>query len=515
MHDHRRSNVPVQRAAAFAAVLSDRERFNGDDPALGARLGSSSRIDHHDLTASVCSFVGDQSSQLSPRGVVHMLRQHSASEALNVQIFNRNTPEAVDELAALFVQEVSAARRNVRLMLSDCRLALAPDLRAAFAASQRTLQDTKPLSVALRCIRAANRLAVAQRDQRRKPKVNANAFGAGTLDRRDLDVKYDIPLASIAREDCRRRLARKFAVPADLDLAWDADETEFARLPQCQTITNAEVCGVVSVAGAEAGEACLVATFDAAEEGFERLIELAHDLLLRGGRPTALMRKLFADQRKARDLLVAADRDTLLVGQNAVLKSGVVKLAEVIKHLRQESGLRLVGFDPVAVAQNHGSTALLGFDVLSDRRLRDVPDRAREVGSRPQRRETRTQVRKLLTQEAGCRTLEAIDDLGRRARRVGLDKQVNVIRHHFHFVNEKAVLCGDLIEQNLEALIDGRNENRPTILRAPNDVILEAENSPSVVRVSRSLSAHARIYTRRTSKRQHLAERKGAHSAVG
>ena len=110
MHDHRSSNVPVDSAAAVAAVFSFGQRLCGYGSALWARLGSSSRIDHHDLTASVCSFVGDHRGQLRPRSVTHMLCQHPASEALNVQIFNRDTAKAVDERLRL-----SLCRKSLRL----------------------------------------------------------------------------------------------------------------------------------------------------------------------------------------------------------------------------------------------------------------------------------------------------------------------------------------------------------------------------------------------------------------
>lgn len=63
MYDYCRRNVPVERAAAITAVLALDQRLGDNSPALRARLGSSSRINRHDLTTSICSFVGDHRSQ--------------------------------------------------------------------------------------------------------------------------------------------------------------------------------------------------------------------------------------------------------------------------------------------------------------------------------------------------------------------------------------------------------------------------------------------------------------------
>lgn len=64
MYDYCRRNVPVERAAAITAVLALDQRLGDNSPALRARLGSSSRINRHDLTTSICSFVGDHRSSV-------------------------------------------------------------------------------------------------------------------------------------------------------------------------------------------------------------------------------------------------------------------------------------------------------------------------------------------------------------------------------------------------------------------------------------------------------------------
>lgn len=510
MYDYCRRNVPVERAAAITAVLALDQRLGDNSPALRARLGSSSRINRHDLTTSICSFVGDHRSQLRPRGVVHMLRQHTTGEALDVQIFNRDAAETVDQIAGEFVQHVTTARRDVRLMLGESDPTFAPRLRPSLAAGEGALQTAQSRGVALGNVWASNHLAVAQRDERCEAHVDADALGAGTLGSRDFDVKDHVPPARIARQDCALGAARQIAVPAHLDLTRDADKAELTALADCQAVTNTEVGSVIPVARTEAREASFLTTFDAAEESGERLVELTHHLLFGRRGPASDVRQIASDHGQARDLLVRADRDAFLVSSDAVFEGGVVKLAEVGKHLRQKRGLRPIRLNAEFVAQQHGSTALLVLDIPANRRFGDVTNGARKVGARPQRRQTRTQVRKLLAQEAGCRSLEAIDNLGHGARRVSLDKQVNVVRHNFDFVNEKTVLGGDLVKEGLEALINGRNENWTSVLRAPDDVILEAENSPRITCIPRSLCRHVLLYIRRITKRQHKQKERAA-----
>lgn len=77
MYDYCRRNVPVERAAAITAVLALDQRLGDNSPALRARLGSSSRINRHDLTTSICSFVMSslrQALRALPGGGHHLCR---------------------------------------------------------------------------------------------------------------------------------------------------------------------------------------------------------------------------------------------------------------------------------------------------------------------------------------------------------------------------------------------------------------------------------------------------------
>jgi hypothetical protein len=85
--------------------------------------------------------------------------------------------------------------------------------------------------------------------------------------------------------------------------------------------------------------------------------------------------------------------------------------------------------------------------------------------------------------------LEPSGDLGHAESRVRLDEQVNVVGHHFQSVNHHLAFSCLLSEQNFEFPIDLPNEDRPTLLRTPHKVKLEAEQCASVL----SVPAHALI----------------------
>src|ERR1700730_14136658 len=127
MYDLCRGNVPVENAAALAAVHSISQRFLGNDPALGARLGSSPRINLDELAPGACSLVCEHRGQLRPRGIVDMFRQHAGGETLDVEVFDGDAAESGDEISGHLVQVVAAGIADARLQRRHGSLALAAD----------------------------------------------------------------------------------------------------------------------------------------------------------------------------------------------------------------------------------------------------------------------------------------------------------------------------------------------------------------------------------------------------
>ena len=75
---------------------------------------------------------------------------------------------------------------------------------------------------------------------------------------------------------------------------------------------------------------------------------------------------------------------------------------------------------------------LLFGDIASHGCFRHTPYTRYEIAPTPQRRQLRAQKAKLLPQDARGIALELCRNLGRRQSRIALDKEMHMVRHHFH-----------------------------------------------------------------------------------
>ncbi len=535
VNDNRRSRISRHDAAARAAVHAFGECFGSDCAAVRAFLASPARIDSfRDATGAFC-LVACERDDLRPRGVIDVLSEHPGCQAFDVEVFEGDPAETADQIAGNFVAEIPALGCGVSLELGERGAALLADVRPPLAARERPLAAAKALCGPLRPAGPGDHLAVAQRHERGQPKIDANAIRPGALNRRDLDVEDHVPFAGLPRQDCGFRFGRHLAVPADFDFSGHTNEAELAGLAKCKAVADAKIGGVVAVARLEPGKSGLLSPLDATESGPQRLVEFAHHLLLRSAGPAADIGQRLTDAGQRDNLAVAGHIGVGLAGDigeapsdiafldlaapglesaphhfvagvrslpvrvKAFLKCGIVERAKVGEHRGQRSCLHPVRLNPEFVAQNHGLFALLIFDVAAHSGFADGAHARGEIGPAPQRRKPGPQVRKLLAQETRGRALEAVDDFGNGARRIALDKDVHVIRHHLKFVNHETVMLGYLAYQLLEPGVHGRRQYGAPVLRAPYDVKLEAENRSGILRISWPRVDHATIYRRRTA----------------
>src|SRR5438874_2744151 len=81
-----------------------------------------------------------------------------------------------------------------------------------------------------------------------------------------------------------------------------------------------------------------------------------------------------------------------------------------------------------------------------------MTDGASVVGTTPQSRHPGHQMRKFLTKYSAAGTFETVDHFCRTSSRVRCDKQMYVVWHHFHSLDEHAVLLCRGIQNVLEPL---------------------------------------------------------------
>ena len=493
-----RSNIAIEGTPAVAAVHPLSQRLASDRPTLRARLACASRVDQLQRATGAFCLVADVLDELVPRGVVHGLGQHPAGHPFDVQVLHRNVRKSINDRSGQLVREVPPLTGGLGAMPGQSDLNLPPASAATLASGQSALQPALPLGRKPRVLWCGDRLTVRQRDQRGKAKVDADRREEARISThvRQLDLETDIPLAARTADDGGAYLGvlRQFAMPAHFDFARDTDDAEALALSDCQAVADAEVRTIEHALGAEPGEPRLSAALDPTKERTERLIEATKNLLFGAEAKSAQAFVGFSDRLQFSGLVAVAQADAApLIGFDALLQTGVIKIAECAKQPVQSRFLGCAGADAVFVRPKH-LPPLLRFDVAADRCFRNRANRCDEVRAGPQRRQPGPQRWKFGTQHARRDRLELRGDLRRRPARVGLDKGVDVVRHHFQRVDRHVACGGDLAHQFLQPGFHPIDQDGATIFRTPDDVILEAENCPGIPRISGFHSDHAALY---------------------
>lgn len=366
MNHHRSSNVTVESAAARTAVHSFFERFCFDSSTFRARLGSSARVNSNQFATSLLSFVCEHLGQRGPRGVIDMLGKHSTRQALYVQILNCNSSEFRNYRRGKFVQIIASRIFDRRPQLSNIGATLPTNVRINAAPRYGALQSTHFFSIVFRKIVTGNRFPVAHRHQAIKTNVNSHAACRRAVRGADIDIKNDIPLPAIARQDRRRRFAWQAAVPSNLYFSRHADKAQpLSFLDDHKAIPDTEVGRMISTLCFKSWKAWSFAAFATRKKGLERLVELSHNLLLSGCGPATNMRQLATNDGQARYLLMGAYAHALAAAKYSMLQRCVIKLAKIGKHFGQKRRLRFVWFDAIAVAKNHWLPAMKAADKLT------------------------------------------------------------------------------------------------------------------------------------------------------
>src|SRR5437016_2018142 len=113
-----------------------------------------------------------------------------------------------------------------------------------------------------------------------------------------------------------------------------------------------------------------------------------------------------------------------------------------------------------------------------------MTDGASVVGTTPQSRHPGHQMRKFLTKYSAAGTFETVDHFCHTASRVRCDEQMYVVWHHFHSLDEHAVLLCRGIQNVLEPLFHFTEKNFEAILRAEHDVVRQVEDGSGALDVT-------------------------------
>lgn len=316
--------------AAVTTVPVVLEHLRRDLSALRAFLPRATQIDIDDLATSSYGFVACQRDELSPRSIIHLPGMHSGRQAFRVQILHSNGAKPIDDRARYFMCMVTSAIGGVFVMLGEESRAVSSSFRAFVGASKCPTEPAQPFLAALGEIRS--RVSVRLGDQPGQPDVDADGVEDGPLGCLDLALEDDGPLAGLAGDDRRCRLAGQVTMPANFDCARNANDADATVLDD-ETITDPKRCRVKSRRCFEPRETGLLAFLVPLNEGREGDIGPSQCLLL--GRETVSSESLtgFPDGLQCERLSAVPEaKAAALVRLNSQLQGGVIKVAECAQH---------------------------------------------------------------------------------------------------------------------------------------------------------------------------------------
>ena len=133
----------------------------------GACLARAEWILSNKSPASIFRFVGNHAQELSPSGIVNTFSEHPSRQAFDIQIFNCDNSEVINQPATNLVMKVSTLIGDVLMNLAKQDHSFATTVRAflstsyfALSASQFRLRFSIPA-------RVRNLRAVAQSGERK------------------------------------------------------------------------------------------------------------------------------------------------------------------------------------------------------------------------------------------------------------------------------------------------------------------------------------------------------------
>src|ERR1700745_4135634 len=105
-----------------------------------------------------------------------------------------------------------------------------------------------------------------------------------------------------------------------------------------------------------------------------------------------------------------------------------------------------------------------------------MTDRASVVGNDSTKSASLTPDAEFLTKYSAAGTFETVDNFCHTSSRVRCDKQMYLVWHHFHSLDEHAVLLCRGIQNVLEPLFHFTDKNFAAIVRAEHDVVRQVED---------------------------------------
>src|SRR5271165_3811013 len=484
----RRVLVSIHHKAAFASVNASCQRLGNVLAARGADLARVVRGHLFYFTTSLCNFVCEYGDEARPCYVGNRSGKSVVPDhPLDVQAFHSNLAVARDQVVRNSVSVFSAKVSHSRVQPVDLSALLCPVASALLLARERSLRTPQLRQFAFKKTRVGNLFSVRSRCELSEPDVKTDSRKhVWDLDRlRNFACQDDKPFIGFTLKAKSLDRSLNLTVQTDADLAYVLHSQSVVFEPNAVAVAREEN-RVEPVGAFESRVTRFLTGFDAAKEVLESFIEPAECALSTAEVQTFKVRVLLPLVFKPSGLLLVGARDLPFAVEPLTLSQcGIVKSSVRLEH--NPKFTLLVDVSPKAkfIGAKHRSFPFLAFNVLAHCCLADVTHAACVVTPGPKRRESTAQESKFLSQDTAGITFESIGDLRDRKRWVTLKKQVNVIGHDFHRVNRQGKLIRLFKQQRSQTIGNSIRENRPAVLRTPDQVKLQRENRAGIACVPR------------------------------
>ena len=454
----------------------------------GAFLGSPCRIHNHNFRAGSFGLAAEDVHETGPAGVGDCAGERVVLEHVgHAQAFHADHAVQPDQFQSYLVVMLVPQVTDAGVQNADTVRCLSSVAPALLLSRGRALQSAQRGKLGLEITRVFHAGgAVACGEEGFEPNVDAHG--------RQRAWWYH-NVSQVAGQDYEP-LVRLALETSHLDhaLDWTVDlRADYANVLNSQAITvetdavavGRKLDAVKVITALEAWKARrLVALLAASEEVLIALVQAAQRGLSRREVDARLVRVRRSQLLELVGLRVVVEAQLArLVGEFALFESSVVEPPVCLQADPQLAHLVGAGIETKLEGPAH-LLALLPFSVPSHACLGNGSARPRVVAATPQRRQPRTQRRKLGTQVVRRAALEAVHDLGHRTCGIQFKEQMHVVGHDFECVDRGVQFSGDLSQQLNQSLFYRSNKHRSPVLRTPYQVKLQGKDSTRVFGVS-------------------------------
>jgi hypothetical protein len=485
---YRRVLVSVQdKSTVRAGVRALRERLSHDDTATGAFLTCTCGIHFHNFRPSTFGLVAEDVDEAGPASVGNRTSKRVVLEHVEyVQALHPDQPMRPDQFQSGLMMMFTSEIGDANVDSSDFCGCFAPIFSSSLATADDTLSDAQGRQFTFQVTRILNADTIGRGQEGFKANVNADSRQTvgSNIHVTEITGENDIPLICFALQGC----CFNNALDGTMHLGFDHSNvlnTKAVVFQSNPVSIGGEFDAAPMIMSLEPRIARFTfASFDSTEERDERFIEPSHSSLSRGeveaGKVGVIGTKILELSRLVGVSDAAAMR---LIFVSSLFETEVVEPSMRFERDLQFPRLVDVRIEPELV----GSTQLfsfLPFNVASDARLGDGTARTSVIATAPQRRQPRTQRRKLGSKIMRSASLEAVDQFRDGTGRIGFKKQVDVIGHNFEGVNRRPNLQGYLVQQSTKSLFNFADKDGTTVFWAPNQMKFQGVNGPGVLGVS-------------------------------